>query len=90
MTVNHSTNFVDPSTGAHTQATERPWIEAKSFLKKHAETKKLLLSNLDEHAWRVLHQDEAKTNTFTEAFLRDVKKYTLFKQQCFIHFFFCT
>ena len=32
--VNHSENFVDPQTGAHTQGMERAWLEAKDGYKR--------------------------------------------------------
>lgn len=34
FTVNHSVNFVDPETGAHTQNIERAWVEVRKQLPK--------------------------------------------------------
>ena len=35
-TVNHQRNYVDPGSGAHTQAVERSWLDAKiKILKKN-------------------------------------------------------
>ena len=40
-TVNHSTNFVDPITGAHTQGVEHAWGQLKRFFN--------LCGELDDH-----------------------------------------
>ena len=33
-TVNHQVNYVDPATGAHTQAIERSWLDSKNRIPK--------------------------------------------------------
>ena len=39
QSVNHSENFVDPDTGAHTQGIERAWLNAKGWYKRSRGTK---------------------------------------------------
>ena len=53
-TVNHSQNFVDPATGAHTQNIERSWKAAKERNKRHNGTHRTMLdSYMCEYTWRV-------------------------------------
>jgi len=53
FTVNHSKNFVDPQSGAHTQSVERLWGSAKWQNKKHRGTARHhLKSYLAEFMWR--------------------------------------
>ena len=52
-TVNHSINFVDPQSGAHTQHVERMWRAAKQRNKRHFGTHRPMLdSYLCEFMWR--------------------------------------
>lgn len=52
-TVNHSLNFVDPNTGAHTQNVERMWRSAKERNKRHCGTSRAMLdSYMCEYMWR--------------------------------------
>jgi transposase-like protein len=56
-TVNHSVNFVDPATGAHTQTIERSWKAAKERNKRHNGTRRMMLdSYMCEYMWRVRHK----------------------------------
>ncbi|XP_065214072.1 uncharacterized protein LOC135841166 [Planococcus citri] len=66
LTVNHSTNFVDPNTGAYTQNIEAFWSRGKKFLRKNdvLKSKKLLPSHLDEFMWRNLYDTGNPTTTF--------------------------
>ena len=51
--MNHSLNFVDPGTGAHTQTVERMWKSAKTRNKKECGTNRDLLdSYFCEFLWR--------------------------------------
>ena len=67
--VNHSENFVDPETGAHTQTIERVWrtIKRRHGIKIHGATA-LLERRLYEEWWRSVNKDDP-----FEAFLRDMK-----------------
>jgi len=61
-TVNHSLNFVDPNTGAHTQHIERSRRAAKQRNKQHNGTHRTMLdSYMCEYMWRrrvtLRHQD---------------------------------
>ena len=54
QTVNHSVNFVDPATGAHTQNAESNWSTAKEKLKimKGNSNSNFLQEYLQEFMWR--------------------------------------
>lgn len=71
-TVNHSTNFVDPETGYHTQGIERMWVDSKSFMKHARHPGPLLQSHLDECAWRKMRS--GYPGGYLAAFLHDVKE----------------
>lgn len=53
FTVNHSENFVDPETGAHTQTIEGTWSHFKARHKKERGTSRdLFVSYLNQFVWR--------------------------------------
>jgi transposase-like protein len=58
LTVNHSLNFVDPLSGAHTQRVENMWKNAKMRNKKHCGTAQSMIdSYLCEFMWRQRHKN---------------------------------
>lgn len=70
-TVNHQQHYIDPATGAHTQAIERSWLDSKiKILKKmRGTTPEMLQSHLNEFCWRVQNKDSP--DLFVQ-FLRDI------------------
>ena len=52
LTVNHSSFFKDPITGAHTNSIEGTWMHVKRSLHKNGTTKPLLGSYFAEFMWR--------------------------------------
>jgi transposase-like protein len=52
FTVNHSQNFKDPITGAHTNSIEGTWMHVKRSLNKNGTRKSLLASYFAEFIWR--------------------------------------
>ncbi len=50
QSVNHSENFVDLTTGVHTQGIELVWLEANSWYKRSRGNRTYLQSHLDEAA----------------------------------------
>lgn len=71
QTVNHQVNYVDPTTGAHTQGIERSWLDSKiRILKKmRGVTANTFQSHLDYFCWR---KKRKSSNDFFLAFLSDV------------------
>ena len=56
LTVNHSRNFVDPITGAHTQQVESLWNKAKSRNRRqHGTHRSMIDSYMCEFMWRHRH-----------------------------------
>lgn len=74
LTVNHSYNFIDPNTGAHTNKIEGLWRQAKEKFKQMNGCARVhLKSYIDEFMWR-----EINTNNRIDAFekiLYEIAKY---------------
>jgi len=52
-TVNHSRNFVDPETGAHTQGIEGTWAQFKERHKEqHGTARNLFSTYINQFVWR--------------------------------------
>ena len=72
LTVNHSLNFLDPDTGAHTQRLENTWRGVKQSM-PHAGTSKDLFENyLQEWLWRQHYGDDPFGNIIID--LYEVRK----------------
>lgn len=68
MTVNHSVNFVDPVTAAHTNSIEGTWSATKRSLStNHVQGQ--FDTYLAEYVWRRKYRDKSVTELF-RAFLR--------------------
>lgn len=70
QSVNHSKNFVDPTTGAHTQLIERSWVELKSKVLRSMRGTTQISRHLVEAWWKGLHP----RGTRFEEFITDLKK----------------
>ncbi|KAI6661847.1 hypothetical protein LOD99_9799 [Oopsacas minuta] len=66
-TVNHSENFVDPTTGAHTQTIESAWGHFKKRSRNSMTTNPELLDTyLAEHCWRKKNCSNSFKNIISE------------------------
>ena len=73
-TVNHTYNFIDPITGAHTQNVENSWKNAKTRNKKqHGTNRGMLDSYLCEWMWR--QRDRNLNNNLFDKMLVDISLY---------------
>lgn len=72
-TVNHTENYVDPITGAHTNEIEGAWNAIKDPYKRMHGNRKHLQSHLDEAAWRMLRSAGEKPERLFAEFLSDVR-----------------
>jgi transposase-like protein len=84
LTVNHSCNFVDPDTGAHTQNVENLWWSIKRQLPETYSRHDQLYLHLAEYMWRQ-HRSKFSSDLFV-TFLKDAGQY--FKPQCSYKLFF--
>ena len=69
QTVNHSENFKDPVTGAHTNTIERMWREVKSKVPLYGRKKKHFVGYLARSMFIMAHKDPNKR---FHAFLQEV------------------
>ena len=77
LTVNHSLNFVDPDTGAHTQRIENTWWGIKRSMPHTEMSKDLFGSYLQEWLWRKQYGEDPLGNTIEHiAEVYDVRKIT--------------
>lgn len=68
LTVNHSVNFVDPSTKAHINTVERLWREVKSKVPLYGRRKKHFVGYLSRSMFIMAHKDGNKIfHAFLEA-----------------------
>ena len=75
VTVNHSLNFVDPDTGAHTQRIENTWWGVKRSMSRTGTSKDLFESYLQEWLWRRHYGDDPFGNIIKHiADLYEVRK----------------
>ena len=72
LTVNHSLNFVDPDTGAHTQRIEITWWGVKRSMPRTGISKDLFESYLQEWLWRPHYGDDPFGNTIKHIAVRDL------------------
>lgn len=59
LTVNHSMQFVDPDTGAHTQTIERTWREVRGNIPRFGNKKHHLAGHLAEFIMKRRFADRA-------------------------------
>ena len=65
LTVNHSLNFVDPDTSAHTQRKENTWWGVKRSIPRTGTSKDLFESYLKEWLWCQLYGDDPFAKTLS-------------------------
>ncbi|PSN30214.1 hypothetical protein C0J52_28262, partial [Blattella germanica] len=76
MVVNHKDNFVDPTTGACTNAVEGYWAKLKRFLRQTDTMKsRLLPEHIDEFMWRDAYCED--DNVFKKIIEVIRERYTL-------------
>ena len=68
----HDRNYVDPETGAHTQAIERQWLEVRAWLRKSRGNRTHLQSHMDEISWRALHRDKKNDWALLDQLIVDI------------------
>ncbi len=89
LTVNHSVNFVDPDSGAHTNTIESTWRALKKSLPKHGTVKTLYDSYFSEYCVRKVHLKDSEdpfieflrliTTVYSPAYSPSEEEISLFK-----------
>ncbi|KAJ1526458.1 hypothetical protein ONE63_009591 [Megalurothrips usitatus] len=65
LTVNHSKNFVDPTTSANTQTIERMWRDARGFIPRFGRKKSNFPGYLAEYQFKRIHdRPEERVHAF--------------------------
>lgn len=64
LTVNHTYNFVDPNSGAHTQNIERMWREVRSNIPRYGRKKDFNAGYLAEFWWKRNVQLNSRVHQF--------------------------
>ena len=68
LTVNHSMNFVDPQTAAHTNTIERRWRDVKNLVPKYGRRKTHFVGYLAASYFKLAIQDPSRRlHVFLEA-----------------------
>ncbi|XP_025264891.1 uncharacterized protein LOC112638075 [Camponotus floridanus] len=67
LTVNHSMNFVDPETGAHTQNIERTWREVRANIPRYGTREKHLIGYMAEFFFKRQYKFDDRIVSFFEA-----------------------
>lgn len=71
LTVNHSLNFVDPETGAHTQNIERSWRDARGLIPRFGRSHDNFEGYLAEFLFKRFHKDsQNRMHEFLKAAVR--------------------
>jgi transposase-like protein len=77
LTVNHTYNFVDPDTFAHTQTIESSWRALKKRILRGGVRKQNLADHLCEYLWRTEMINKKKD--FFEGFLEEIRQVFLIR-----------
>ncbi|EFN66847.1 hypothetical protein EAG_08499, partial [Camponotus floridanus] len=64
LTVNHKMNFVDPTSGAHTQRIERAWRETRANIPRYGTRKNHYVGYLAEFIFRRRYNYEERIDAF--------------------------
>lgn len=64
LTVNHSLNFVDPETGAHTQNIERSWRDARGLIPRYGRRESNFAGYLAEYQFKKCVDTQARLHEF--------------------------
>ena len=81
LTVDHSLNFVDPDTDAHTQRNENTWWGVKRSMSRTGTSKDLFESYLQEWLWRQHYGGDPFAKTLSSKSPTD-KKYAKMRKYC--------